>query len=346
MFICLSSGSRPQYRDDIFRALALPSGSVLQFRYDKRYLTQATRTDVENKAAAGMAALIVYIDQATKDKPPAFVPCRYAKVKSVAEHGTTVSVELIVDDFAYADNLQSFTQWLQQTFPNDLPHWHEGNLEGKYWLKSPQAPTTPVRTTTLGNWENVIVQLAGTSDFQNECCFFTVTQVVRKGKKLPPTDGTFVLDSGSAYEMLVYHYHPSKFADNLKLELAVADGCGVTVLTNPSIRIDSRYDQKTTRFQTERTPSDRVGFITFAWSKGGDTDSHTLFDIPVRVKGAFWSSVGFALALAVFLAGPQVFAAWTSTTLSLDRAIWSTVVATVCGLAAGLFAAFGLKKSW
>jgi len=345
MFICLSSGHRPQYRDDIFRALALPSGSVLQFRYEKRYLAQATLADVEKKVAAGMAALIVYIDQATVNNTPAFVPCRYAKVKGVAEHGTTVSVELIVDEFAYADNLTSFTQWLTLTFPNDLPHWDQGNLKGKYWLKSAQAPTTPVRTTTLRDWENVIVQLADKSDFQNQC-FFTVTKVGCNGKILVPSDGTFILDSASAYEMLVYHYHPSKFADNLKLELAVADGCGLTLLTNPSIRIDSRYDQKTTRFQTDRTPSDRVGFISFSWSKGSGTDSHTLFDIPVRVKGAFWSSVGFAIALTVFLAGPQVFAAWTNTTLPKHNAIWSTAVAVLCGLAAGLFAAFGLKKSW
>ena len=345
MFICLSSGSRPQYRDDVFRALALPAGAAIQFRYDKRYLTQATSTDVQNKAAANQPALIVYVDQAAQDSPPGFVPCRYAKIKSVAEHGTTVSIELIVGDYAYAEDLASFTQWLQQNLTNDLPKSQDGKIDGKYFLKAPHAPTSPVRTTELKDWEKIVVQLAGKSDFSDENCFFAVRDIARKGKPITSSNGVFALKGGTTYEMRIYHYHPERFAEHLRMQMSVADGCGITMLTNPTIRIDSRYDQKFVRFKTDRAPTQRNGFLSVSWAKD-DGQLHWLFDLPVKVSGALWLSIVFALALAIFLAGPQIYSAWSNSNLTTERAIYSTVVSAVCGLLAGGFAVFGLKKSW
>ena len=345
MFICLSSGSRPQYPDDVFRALALPGGAAIQFRYDKRYLTQATCTAVEKNDAAGQEALIVYVDQAAQDMPPGFVPCRYAKIKSVAEHGTTVSIELVVDDYAYADNLASFTQWLGQNLPNDLPKPHDGKIEGKYFLKASHPPASPVRTRQLKDWEQIVVQLAGRSDFTDESCFFTVRDIAVKGKPIASSDGMFKLDGGTTYEMRIYHYHPEKFAKHLQLQMSVADGCGISMLTNPTIRIDSRYDQKFVRFKTDRTPTQCNGFLTMSWVKE-DGELHWLFDVPLTVKGAFWRSIFFAIALALFLAGPQIFTVWNNASLTTQHAIYATVISAVCGLLAGLFAVFGLKKSW
>ena len=38
MLTLLSSGATRRYRDDIIRALALPVGAELQFRYDRRFI--------------------------------------------------------------------------------------------------------------------------------------------------------------------------------------------------------------------------------------------------------------------------------------------------------------------
>ena len=38
MHICLSSGARPRYREDIVRALAMPEGTHLAFRYDQKWV--------------------------------------------------------------------------------------------------------------------------------------------------------------------------------------------------------------------------------------------------------------------------------------------------------------------
>ena len=60
---------------------------------------------------------------------------------------------------------------------------------------------------------------------------------------------------GSAVDRPIL-YHPEKFAKHLQLQMSVADGCGISMLTNPTIRIDSRYDQKFVRFKTDRTEAD------------------------------------------------------------------------------------------
>src|SRR4051812_26931240 len=101
MFVCLSSGASPRYREDIVRSLSMPPGMKLQFRYEEKYLTQPVLAAVVADQAEDEDALIVYIDQANLPVPPTYVPTRHARVTRVNRHGTTLSVELILGDFAY-----------------------------------------------------------------------------------------------------------------------------------------------------------------------------------------------------------------------------------------------------
>jgi len=55
MFVCLSSGSSARYREDILRALAMPVGSRLQFRYDQKWVA-ATAAGVFGVATGIFAA--------------------------------------------------------------------------------------------------------------------------------------------------------------------------------------------------------------------------------------------------------------------------------------------------
>lgn len=351
MFVCLSSGTSPRYREDIIRALALPTGTVLQFRYDKRYWTQAVRTAVEQGTAKGQDALIVYIDQATQGQPPTYAPCRYAQIKNVAEHGTTVSLELVVGEYAYAENLAGFNHWISATFPADLPAWQEDKIQGKYWLKAPQEATSVVRTNSLGDWEKVVTQLAAHTEFDAESCFYTVTSV-RRAKatsSLVPVEGAYQLKGGKSYELAVYHYHPNKQPTDRFLEVKLAGG-GVEFTTNPVMRIDSRYDQKVIRFQTHGNPTQKIAFLTFVWGKDGYDATRWSFDLPIAVQGMFWQSVGYAIAVAVLLAGPQLFSAWNSVDASdakaVGKAINVTIVTSIVTLVTGVFAVFALKKPW
>ena len=46
MLLCLSSAAMPRYKQDILRALAMPAGARLQFRYNLRWVAQALHRTV------------------------------------------------------------------------------------------------------------------------------------------------------------------------------------------------------------------------------------------------------------------------------------------------------------
>src|SRR5262249_62201072 len=201
MFICLSSGASPRYLEDVLRSLALPAGAVVHFRYDKKHLAQAIRTAIDARQPEGQPALIVYIDQRTQGQPPTYVPCRFATIRTVSEHGTTVSLQLVVAEYAYSENLAAFNQWMGTTFAADLPAWSGDKIEGKYWLRSTHDPASVSRTTDLGDWEKITDQLAGRGDFDQENCFYTVIGLRRPGKKtvIAPAEGSYVLSGRTDY---------------------------------------------------------------------------------------------------------------------------------------------------
>jgi hypothetical protein len=47
-FICFSSGAQQRYRDDIVRAMAMPAGCELTFRYRLKYLARAVLDHLNN----------------------------------------------------------------------------------------------------------------------------------------------------------------------------------------------------------------------------------------------------------------------------------------------------------
>lgn len=347
MFVCLSSGASPRYLEDVLRSLALPAGAVVQFRYHKKHLAQAVRTAIEAGTAEAQPALIVYIDQKTPGQPPTYVPCRFATIKTVSDHGTTVTLELLVAEYAYSENLVAMNQWMGNTFAADLPAWIGDKIEGKYWLQAPNDPASVSRTTNLGDWEKITEQVANHADFDQQDYFYTVTALRYAANKsvIAPTDGAYELAGATDYELVIYHYHPTKRATDLLLEFTLA-GTGLEFTSNPVMRIDSRYDQKIVRFQTNGGPAKRIAFLTLIRGKEGQALTDWQFDLPVGVKGQFGWTALYAIAVAILLAGPQLYSTWSNPNLPRNNAVTATIITGIFTLLAGIFAAFVLKKPW
>jgi hypothetical protein len=345
MFVCLSSGSSARYREDIMRSVALPKGMILQFRYDQKYLTPGVSAAVDANQAVGESALIVYIDQHLKAESPNYVACRYAKVVRVSRHGTTVSVELTLDNYAYAANLGAFNQWMTSTFPQELPTWENGKLQGKYWLENVNEPNSAVRSSDLADWQSIVGQLAAHDDFTEEKFFHTVTAfgLVSASKPLVPTAGSYHVESGKTYEMTIYHYHPTATPTSTLIEVSSANAA-LEFITNPVLRIDSRYDQKVIRFQVTSSNAKRHAFLTLVRRTEGETAVDWQYDLPLVLKGRFFQTLGFGLLLGGLLVAPQVTAVLLNPSLSHANACLVVTVSIVASLFAGMLAAFGLKK--
>lgn len=224
MFICLSSGASPRYRQDILRAIAMPKGARLQFRYDSKWIEQPVKDLLDTNQVRNSPALIAYIDQHDKNRHPGLIPCRFAKLVDALSHGSTVSLTLALEDFAYAEDLAAFNRAMRSA-SNTLPTWGpNGTITGSYWFDIAQQPQGLGHSTTLATWESTVAQIADRPDFDAESCFYVVDGLYPVGcdSSLSHESGVFELAGGVEYEIRIYHFHPKKTPEQIRLRLAVS----------------------------------------------------------------------------------------------------------------------------
>ncbi len=349
MLICLSSGARPRYRQDIIRAIAMPNGASLQFRYDSKWIAPKIREMIEKGEEADNSVLIAYIDQTNQTKIPELVPCRFAKLAKATSHGTTVSLTLILANFAYAEDLSAFNTEMQLASAGTLPKWTESkSITGSYWLEIGEEPKNIVSSLTLEPWENIVAQLAGRADFGSETCFYVVDgfyNMVSKAQILH-TAGFYDLSPDEEYEIRLYHFHPKEPAGESWLRVDTANEL-LKVTSNPLLSIDSRYDMKHVVLKTGRPSKQENIVLSLYRAKGGQPESPVVldFDLQCRIKGTFWTTLGYGAILGTLLAGPQIVAALSNPNLPPTNVVTMCIVSSILGMGAGIFAAFGLKKS-
>ncbi len=348
MFIFLSSGASPRYRQDVLRALEMPKGARLQFRYDSKWIAANVRDLISKKEVNGTPSLIAYIDQHDKTKTPELIPCRFAVLVDAVSHGSTVSLTLALEEFGHAENLVAFNSEMKSG-SDKLPTWGpEGSISGAYWIDIAQELKTVARSTTLATWEKIVAQIAERMDFAEESCFYVVTGLYPVGQDSPLSheSGCYELAGGREYEVRIYHFHPRKAPEQTWLRLATASE-SLRFTTNSLLTIDSRYDLKRARlkagkpakqeytvFSIYRVTSDRQNVLG-TWE----------FDLPLRIKGSFWLTLAQGVLLGILLAGPQIVAAFSNPSLPPRNVATISIVSAILGLGAGIFAAFGLRRS-
>jgi hypothetical protein len=348
MFIFLSSGASPRYRQDVLRAIAMPKGARLQFRYDFKWIPAKVRDLLFKEGVKNTPSLIAYIDQHDKTRTPELVPCRFAALVDVAPIGSTVSLTLALEEFGYAENLPGFNNEMRSACPT-LPTWGpEGSISGTYWIDIAQEPKTVLRSMTLATWEKIVAQIAERADFAGESCFYVVENIYPTGQDspLPHESGFYELDAGREYEVRIYHFHPRKAPEQTRLRLATASD-SLRFTTNNLLNIDSRYDMKRARLKAGRPAQHEDTFLSVyrVTSDHQDVLDTWEFDLSLRIKGSFWPTLAYGILLGILLAGPQVVAALSNPTLPASDVAVISIVSAIMGLGAGVLAAFGLRRS-
>jgi len=255
MFVCLSSGARPRYRQDVLRAIAIPSGGPLQFRYAQDYITESLKSKIRDGAYQGSKAIIAYVDQTGRDHDPLLIPCRFGRVTKAQLHGTTATLEFVLGQHAYAQDLSAFNKQIRSMSGGALPAWkgsEEQYPKGAYALEVPdEAMSSVVATDELNYWEKIVGQLANRPDFKDESCFYMVDGLydVEKDEAHEIRNGVYDLKPSHEYELRIYHYLPTSPTKTVYLHLR-ASKPSVEFMSNPVQVIDSRYDMKRIRFRT------------------------------------------------------------------------------------------------
>ena len=355
MLMCLSSGSRPRYKQDVIRALAMPISSELQFRYDTELVSDSVLRMIEDGTIIGEDVLIAYADQTIPNGdvaptgPFEMVPVRLAKLASASLPGRTVSLIFSLEDVVYASNLQAFNNDVDNLTGGSLPRWVSGMREGLLCTQLTNRPTTFVQADDLRQWEEVVTQLADRKDFSDEETFITVLGLLSK-RDVQAMSATLrhlpwpkELTADDHRDLTIYHYHPSRAPSTLAVSVDIGPQLGLE--SNRVSTLDSRYDIRRFRIRSGDPPlgtqASWVRLTVEAPKAGGPLD----FEMKIRVKGNWLTRLGIATMIALGISGAQMVPLATRVDLSAAEQ-WATGVGVFAvSLVAGIAAAWGIRRS-
>lgn len=357
MHICLSSGSRPQYAHDVLRAIALPQGATLQFRYRLEWLSEDVRKELGEKSCSGQEALIAYIDQTSPNTKPEIIPIRYATILAADIHGSFVTLQFEIGQFAVTSDPASFNTQLGSTAKGAEPVFVGGKPKGKYWFTF-----EPSETLKKGDAETQIEwltqNLGSRRDFEHENVFYTVLGIYDSaiGERVKPTNGEFLLEASHAYYARLIYQSPR---DGTNTSIVVSSSSSLlSVSSNPTLQFSSRYDSRDIFLATGRP---EVGLFTiidkeerksarwprsvlsFAHSSQTDADPSEVrwdFDLWIAVNPDVGRAVIGGILIGMLAASPAIVPLYVSG--KLESGSLSAVLG--LGAIAGICAVFGLRR--
>ena len=299
MYILMSSDVQPRYKEDVLRCVALPPGAELQFRYAKKHIPTRLLDDIKTKGA--QEALVCAVASVGAGALTV-VPVRLVSFKSFREHGTTVSLRFEIGDFATADP-STFTSDLDKLSNGNSPRIRPSDTKpvGSYFFEVAALPAGLARGTDLKLFELVVDRLREHLNYKDEPFFWTILGM--QATKPLDTSRVNVLPEGlkaaSTAEIYVYHYQPAAgMSPNSVLTLNV--GPSISVLSQSSQRIDSRYDLKFWRIRTG-TPE----FNLPSWCEFQTGASWSL-ELHINVQSAWVKTFLRILVAAVAISGASV----------------------------------------
>lgn len=352
MFVCLSSGAKPRYRQDILRAIAMPRGALLQFRYGLELVTESIQGRIRKDTTRGEMVLIAYLDQSDRTEPPKFVPCRFAKMAAARIHGSTTSLTFELDSFAYVEDVKGFNSHLRTVCKDSLPFRQTADDEyaqGAFWFEVPtEGVSDVIPTYDLHNWENIIGQLVRHQDFARENCFYTIEGLydVSANTKLEMQSGRYALKPSRDYEIKLYHFLPKKAEQLVYLHFDASPPSTVLTSGRSTLVADSEYDMKSIRFRTGRpTRQERAILSIFRSEQRPDPEFRTLdFDMALSIAGSWRMLLAWGIVVGLLIAGPTVLGQIADPKVTAAKLTVVCLIQTALGLATGILAAFKLGR--
>jgi hypothetical protein len=350
-FICFSSGSQRRYRDDIVRAMAMPIGCELTFRYRVKYLALAVQESLKaGRLGPADQVLICYLDQSERNKPVDFIPVRFATLIEAPVIGDFVVLRMRVQRFAFAADFDAFNHEVHIRSA-EVPKWpsdvNEQFAIGAFWVEVNDYPKSVVESNAVSDWQVTVGQLLKRKDFSSSGPFYQVVmlQELKSKTAIAMVDGQYGLKAACEYELLIDHFLPVQGNTSYQLETALSGG-GLTFITGPTMQIDSPYDRHWLRFKTLEPLRDERAVMTVNKKASGE-DSAVQFDLPIRIEGRLRMAVLVGIFVGLLLAVPQITTAWINPAFKGNSAGWFVGLAAfiiLFDLAVGVAAALNFRR--
>jgi hypothetical protein len=353
VIVCLSSGLTPQYRLDILRCLALPSGMSIQFRYSKSIVEENLHEDLANNRLAGAVVLLAHVDCTETYKKegaacPA-TPCRYALLTTSSRIGSKFFLTFQLGAFAQVEQPTA-----NEVFGGNLPRWTatEKGLEIKgYWCSSIPVTSRLEGAAGVEAWETLIRQLCTHADFAEEPLFFVVEGLYARSRsgnaRQQIVKGEYRFKSDKDYSLCVFHLHPRR--DNVAVPKSIGmmrvkfGEPQLSGITASALPVDSPYDLKYFRFRSGSVTREQFSSIVIGIDDretGKQIESQPEIYLPVRCVPLMWKAVIKMLVLAGLLWAQQFVPLASKGGVTLPASVAMFVLAI---LVSG-FLVFGLKK--
>jgi len=350
-FICFSSGAQRRYRDDIIRAMAMPAGCELTFRYRLKYLAHAVQQHLQNdRITAGDQVLISYLDQSDPAQPVFFIPVRFASIIEAAVIGDFAVLRMRVEKLAYAPDLDVFNREVQ-TRSAEVPKWSSDagskHALGAYWIDVNDYPNSVIESAANADWQKTVGQLLARKDFAETGPFYRVVLLQEIGRKqsLEMNSGQFTLPPNTEYELVMDHFLTRESPGTFQLEVVFTGGT-LAFITGSKVQIDSPYNRHWFRFKSAEPLVDQRAVITITKKMSGE-DPLVQFDLPVLVTGRRRKAVMLGFGAGFLLAVPQITTAWMNPAFAPRGLTWLVALSgfiAAFNIAVGIAAALNFRK--
>lgn len=307
MFVLLSSAASPRYRHDILRCISAPIGAKIQFRYAQRHFDENALESLRSSAQSNEIsedAVVCFADSAVADGSLPIIPVRRAVIEGVAFHGSSVSVQLRVEDFAFHEG--DLSAAIAQMSGQVSPSKKDNKVVGKFAFAAGDIGKADGLNfgSDLAIWEKLVERLQKCGSFENEA-FFWVVLGLRDAAAARVLDEKCdrwndKLESSSNSTLCIYHFRPQRDGEP-NGELAF-NTVGPIEAGSPSrLSIDSRYDLKRWNIRSQKRDSQtHYGWLIIR------CDDEWELELPVVLEGSIKREVISAFFAGVFIAAPSV----------------------------------------
>ncbi|RAS65730.1 hypothetical protein C8D87_104281 [Lentzea atacamensis] len=265
--LLLSSNVRRRYSEDILTALALPSGAMIQFRYETDYVSPTLQRTVASGSIVSSAVTIAFVAETETDNP-FLLPVRHAKV---------ISAVCVADIFIFRLQVGSYVNL------GDFPR-NEGEIRNRsrvildqvtaankrYYPAVTSFPDLHMRESVdpAGDWLSSARRLVLHSTFSNSYFLRIDPPTTQTGSPLTfNSDGRLEVVDRESVRIHVSFYSGLYAPERKHVLSCTTDGTFLRVSSDDSYEVALRYDS-----------------VEF-WLHPGSLDFNTLSRVTISLTG-------------------------------------------------------------
>lgn len=261
-----SSDAHPLYKADVFRALALPTGYTLQFRYKKYYLNQdiLTRLGTRTDSLVNQDGCIFFVsgnDQTVPKAERQLVSCSIREVKIIDVYDDPKTEQVL-----FLLGMGDFVDYKIHEDEESGPNF------GKY------VSDITVAKGIKNSWINRIDAIKNSFPDQ---LFFNINEVRKSGEAVSPAysaierGGYFSVDEESTYQLPISFYDLRDGSSKLKVE-NLSDS--LTLYSPQDFSVNAPQDTQTFSINTASLIRDnQVAFVRL-----GEKDSIDIYNVELK----------------------------------------------------------------